>query len=373
MSKRFTTEEFIEKARKIHGDKYDYSKVVYENCTKKVEIICKEHGSFWQIPINHLKGCGCPHCGGKFKKDTALFIECARKIHNEKYDYRKVEYVNNKTKVCIICPEHGEFWQAPSNHLSGQECPICKGKIKINTENFIKRAIEVHGNKYRYDKVEYKDMNTKVCIICPEHGEFWQTPSNHLQGKGCSACGLKTIVKKQTKNTEYFIEMSKLIHGCRYDYTRVEYICATKKVCIICPEHGEFWQSPNNHLNGQGCPKCKTSFGENKIEDFLTLMGIEHIRQYRINIDPQMFSRNNIKVDFYLPKLNVIIEFNGVQHYEKIPFFHRDDDAFARQVDRDKRLRQYCKQHKINLIEIKYDQIDNIDKILNKKLKIKNK
>nr|DAY73207.1 MAG TPA: restriction enzyme [Caudoviricetes sp.] len=369
MSKRLTTEEFIARAKEVHGDRYDYTKVVYEKCTTKVEIICKEHGSFWQTPINHLRGSGCPHCGGKIKKDTTSFIECARKIHNGKYDYSKVDYKDNKTKVCIICPIHGEFWQAPSNHLSGQECPACKGKIKITTEIFIARAVKVHGDKYIYDKVKYKDMNTKVCILCPIHGEFWQTPDNHLQGKGCPICGFKSMAEKQTKNTEYFIEMSKLIHGCKYDYTRVEYISAKKKVCIVCPEHDEFWQSPNNHLNGQGCPKCKTSLGENKIEYFLTLKGIEYIRQYSINIDPQMFSRNNIKADFYLPRLNVIIEFNGVQHYKKIPFFHRTEDDFAIQVDRDKRLRQYCKEHKIKLIEIKYDQIDEIDKILNRKLK----
>ena len=135
-------EEFIEKARKVHGDKYDYSKVVYKNAITKVCIICPEHGEFWQEAYSHTKGCKCQACAGSKKLTTEEFIEKARKVHGDKYDYSKVEYKNNRTPICIICPEHGEFWQLPINHLKGCGCKHCKGKRitekkLLTTEEFI--------------------------------------------------------------------------------------------------------------------------------------------------------------------------------------------------------------------------------------------
>lgn len=131
----------------------------------------------------------------------------------------------------------------------------------------------------------------------------------------------------------------------------------------------EFFQLPKHHLSGHGCPKCNASLGELKIEEYLKRKKIEYQSQYNIQFDNKFFSVNSPLIDFYLPKYNTFIEFNGIQHYKCHSFFHRDDDAFARQMDRDKRVRQYCKQHKIKLIEIKYDQIDKIYKILDKKIK----
>lgn len=121
---------------------------------------------------------------------TEQFIKKAQQIHNNKYDYSKVEYVNNRTKVCIICPEHGEFWQTPNSHLNGNGCSSCKGLKKLTTKEFIERAKQVHGNKYDYSKTIYVNKRTKVCIICPIHGEFYQTPHNHVyQKQGCPECG----------------------------------------------------------------------------------------------------------------------------------------------------------------------------------------
>ena len=124
------------------------------------------------------------------KKTTEQFIEEATLIHGNKYDYSKVKYENNKKPVCIVCPEHGEFWQAPQNHLSQKQgCPLCNHRsYKYTTEEFIQRAREVHGDKYGYSKVVYERKNKKVCIICPEHGEFWQSPEKHLSGQGCPKC-----------------------------------------------------------------------------------------------------------------------------------------------------------------------------------------
>ena len=216
MSIKKTSAEFIEEAKKIHGDKYDYSKVDYVNNSTKVCIICPIHGEFWQSPYHHLNGIGCPKCAAKQRGEKRAlsmisFIEQAKRVHGDKYDYSKVEYVNSRTKICIICLEHGEFWQIPNSHLEGRGCPSCGNAKKLTIEEFIQKARVIHGDKYDYSKVEYVNSNTKVCIICPEHGEFWQRPSSHLTGRGCAVCNGVSSVK--------FIKQYKLSLLSEYDLT----------------------------------------------------------------------------------------------------------------------------------------------------------
>jgi len=262
-----STSEFIERSLKIHGDKFDYSKVEYLNSNTKVCIICPEHGEFYQLPNNHLSGKECLKCsykkrGEKNAQGKELFIEKSIKTHEDKYDYSKVEYVNSKTKVCIICnktdeitgEKHNEFWQTPYSHLSGSTCPKCTGHF-MNQEIFVKKANVIHKNKYDYSKVEYKASIEKVCIICPEHGEFFQTPDSHLHGQRCSKCS-----NVYRYNTKEWIEQSKKVHGDRYDYSKVVYVNNSTKICIVCKEHGEFWQTPANHIKGKNCPKCTGHF-----------------------------------------------------------------------------------------------------------------
>ena len=196
----------------------------------------------------------------KYTKEE--FLERAKKIHGNRYDYSKVNYVNLSTKIIIICHIHGEFLISPQKHLIGQGCRKC-GYIKniqsqsSTTKEFVKKAKKIHGNKYDYSKVEYVNNSTKVCIICPIHGEFWQTPNSHLNGRGCKKCGIIKRTYEQRSNTNEFIEKSKLIHGNRYDYSKVEYISNRIPVIITCPEHGDFKQVPYHHIGGEGCPKCK--------------------------------------------------------------------------------------------------------------------
>ena len=189
MPKKLTTKEFIEKATNIHGNKYDYSKVEYINNRTNIIIICPKHGEFLQTPNTHLDGCGCGKCSGNKKNNTNEFIIQAKKVHGNRYNYSKTEYINNKTPVCIICPVHGEFWQKPNDHLNGHGCNKCGGTKKLTTEEFIKKSKEIHGDKYDYSKVEYKGSKEKVCLICPKHGEFWISPNSHIsQKQGCKYC-----------------------------------------------------------------------------------------------------------------------------------------------------------------------------------------
>lgn len=185
-----------------------------------------------------------------------VFIERAIKAHGDKYDYSKVEYVGITNKVRIICPLHGEFMQSPDSHTRGHGCPKCAGMEKGSTEEFIKKARLVHGNRYNYFKVVYSNNKTKVCIICPEHSEFWQTPDSHLRGSGCPQCGLHSSHTAQRKNKKTFINQAKKIHGDKYDYSEVIYENDRTNVDIVCREHGVFRQSPAHHLSGRGCPIC---------------------------------------------------------------------------------------------------------------------
>ena len=353
------TENFIDKAKKIHGDKYDYSKVNYVNSKTKVCIICPKHGEFWQEPRHHLSKHGCPMCGKENsdrKQSLTLneFIEKSNQIHNGKYRYDKVNYVNAETKVCIICPKHGEFWQDPHSHLRGQGCPKCGrerniNSIKITNEAFIEKATQIHGGKYDYSKCIYKDSNTKVKIICPIHGEFWQIASSHLNGHGCVKCA--NIGKLNTISD--FIKLSNNKHHGKYDYSRVNYINNATKVCIICPKHGEFWQRPDNHIKGQGCPKCGQIMP--KAEDEI----INILKDFC----PQRHNRTLLEgkeIDIYLHNLKLGIEYNGLR-------WHSEEFGKDHRYHLDK-LNE-CNEQGIRLIQIFEDEWLNHREICESKLK----
>ncbi len=192
--KRKTTEEFIAAARKVHGDRYQYIQTDYVHSSKKVIITCPVHGDFEQEAGSHIKGRGCPECVyDKKRMDTQSFIRAAIRVHGELYNYHQVVYHSSKKKVIITCPVHGDFEQIPNNHLNGKGCPGCRsGKIgdkkRSNKESFIRSAVQVHGQKYIYDKVIYKSAFKKVIITCPVHGDFEQIPNSHLCGRGCTKC-----------------------------------------------------------------------------------------------------------------------------------------------------------------------------------------
>lgn len=187
-TKKKNTQTFIKECIEKRGFKYDYSLVSYINNKKKVKIICKYHGVFEQTPNNHLsKLQDCPLCSEKHfdLKTTEQVISDFKLKHGDKYDYSKIEYKGNKVKVEIICKKHGSFYQTPNNHMKGQNCKEC---TKISTEEFIKRSINIHKNKYNYDSVNYVNMNKKVKILCKKHGFFNQVPHSHLYGIGCPDC-----------------------------------------------------------------------------------------------------------------------------------------------------------------------------------------
>ena len=364
--KRLTTEEFIEKARKVHGDKYEYDEVEYKNSDTKVKIFCNKHQMyFYQTPSNHLRGRGCPECKKQllreiYTSNTQEFIEKAMKIHGDKYGYEDVNYTGSKNKVKIFCNNcQIYFWQLPTNHLSGEGCPKCKTNIlrKIfssNTQNFIAKARKVHGNKYDYGEVEYKNNVTKVKLFCNSCQKyFWQTPNVHLTGHGCPECMKISFQKAYSSNTQNFIAKARKVHGNKYDYGEVEYknnFTKVKLFCNSCQKY--FWQTPNSHLNEHGCPHCNNSKLETITSDFLLSHNIPFHQEY----NTKNFDKNyrNLRLDFYIPKLKVGIECQGEQHFRPVDFtskmpLEQVQKQFEQIQLRDRLKKQYCEENGIKL------------------------
>jgi len=189
MPRKLNTEEFIKKARKTHGPIYNYDQTVYLGYHKNIIVNCETHGDFSVRADHHIEGQGCPVCLQEYRKLTLEnFIERANFIHNNKYSYENSEYVNFHTKIKILCPVHEVFEQTPASHLQGHGCPTCGNTKKLTHDDFVRKANESHFDKYDYSEVNYINYETKVKIICPVHGEFWQTPSNHIFSHGCPKC-----------------------------------------------------------------------------------------------------------------------------------------------------------------------------------------
>ena len=357
-----TTEEFIAKARQVYGDQYDYSKVDYKGNKDKVCIICPKHGEWWVTPNNFLRGSRCPGCYGTPKHTAEEFIAMARVVHGSKYDYSKVKYDGLKSEVTIVCPIHGAFTQKASVHLNGSGCPVCSNNARITKEEFIKRSIETHSIKYDYSKVDFGNSTEKVCILCPQHGEFWQTVQYHMRGGDCPKC-----VGGVRLTRESFIEKAKDVHGDRYDYSKVDYINYSTRVCIVCPEHGEFWQTPNSHLFGCGCPVCPQSNLEGEMRQFLIRNGIRFEQEKGFD---WLKYRNKMFLDFYLPDYNVGIECQGKQHFEPISMFG-GEEFYNKTIKRDRKKYDLCAEHGINVlyfsnadIDYPYDVIENYGQLL---------
>ena len=414
MPKIKTTESFIEVAQKVHGDKYDYSRVVYRSSHEKVDIVCRDHGVFPMLPYNHLKGQGCPRCS--FTRTTEDFIRNARKIFGNKYDYSKAVFKSSHDFITIICPEHGEFQIRAGNHIQGHGCAKCSRNKHYTTESFIEVAKKVHGDFYDYSETVYKNAQEKVKIICPKHGPFEQRPSNHLKGIRCPHCGAEIGGQKITSNTEEFIKKATAIHGDKYDFSKVVYTIATEKVLVRCKEHGEFRmtpqnilaghgcpvcagniqldtaefirrsneihdgiydysktvyvnnhekvciichqknkygrehglfrQSPASHMKGSGCPKCKSSHLEKQVRSFLGHNGIQFVEQQTFD---WLTDVSHMFLDFFIPDYGVAVECQGTQHF--IPYdVWGGDDALREIQRRDELKKRLCKEHGIEII-----------------------
>ena len=363
MGKKLTREKFIEKAKKVHGDKFDYSLVEYKTDKIKVKIICLIHGIFEQSPNVHYNH-GCPDCANDSRKDTTEnFIKKSKEIHGDKFDYSLVDYKNIRIKIKLICPTHGIFEQSPESNLKGNGCMKCSGNEKLTTKLFIEKSKKIHGDKFDYSLINYIDAITKVKIICPIHGIFEQRANSHY-AHGCNKCECEIRGKKRRLKQDDLIKDFIKMHVDRFDYSKVNYINKRTKIEVICKKHGSFFQRPLDHRNGNGCSKCYMSKGEIEIGRILKNNNIKHKCQKKF-VD--CVDKHQLPFDFYLKKYNLCVEYDGEQHFKPVEIFG-GIEGFEIRKKHDNIKDKYCEDNHIELLRIRFDE--NINEKLKETLNI---
>lgn len=378
--KMMTNEEYKKLVIEKHGNEYDLSPVQYQGMRKYVTAICPKHGEFKINAYCFVHSGGCGKCGieerialraekkSKFKNweklTTERFIEKAKKVHGDKYDYSKtdLEHRDEKKRVLIICPEHGEFWQSPFSHLKGCECSKCGRKKLVKsrtmtTEQFIEKAKAVHGDKYDYSATVYKGCYERVEIGCPIHGKFWQTAYVHLNGHGCNECSNDGSSKLLSSNTEEFIDKAKKVHKHENnDYSLVDYKGAKVPVTIICEKGHVYSQMPNRHLIGHGCPYCVKTISNQELEimDFIKSLGFE------VRTSDRKILTHSKELDLIIPSKNLAIEFDGV-------YWHTEDKKPDKRFHLKKTIE--CNEKGLRLIHIFEDEWINHEDIVKSRLK----
>jgi len=363
-----TLETFVKKAIIKHNNKYDYSNVVYVNSKTKITVICKKHGEFKITPSNHLFGTGCKQCNIEInRKDIVNFIKESHLIHGLKYNYDYVEYKSNKVKIKIICIKHGEFLQTPKNHLSGHGCPNCACEIRnANTVLTINKFIEKANIKHN----NFYKYNKTVYIN--NRSKIIVNCPHHgdfivIPYQHLSGVGCKICNNCERYTTDTYIKKANLIHKNKYDYSLTDYINSQKKINIICKNHGVFKQKASNHLRGVGCPACNESKGERIIRNYFIDNKIDFIAQKKFNNCFNKETKCKFKFDFFIPDINFCIEFDGIHHFKPIEAFGGIEN-----LNRIKKFdiikNNYCKENNIGLLRIKYNQniIKKLDKLFNK-------
>lgn len=348
---KLTTEAFIRKAKKKHGEFYDYSRAVYDGAHTLLEIVCPLHGSFMQRAGDHANvGKGCKQCGAVRATptpfSTADFVRQSAETHADFYSYEKSVYSTYKLPLTITCPTHGDFSQRAGQHMRGNGCPLCRrgrksSKFKGQTrqqrfESWLERADKLHSGFYSYARVVFVNTKTPVTIVCPAHGEFSQTPGNHVDGPcGCPQCASKSKSDLRTKSHAGWIAGFLDAHGeSAYDYTVCEDIAAaTQRVSIGCHSHGVFRQQAYVHQQGLGCPKCsgKESTPEVEMREWLaaTLPPGEELQMNTRSVIPPF------ELDVYLPGLKVALEFNGTYWHcdeRKARLYHQKKSLACRSL-----------------------------------------
>lgn len=293
---KLTTQEFIEKSQKIHGNKYDYSKSIYINAKSLILIICPIHGEFKQHAMSHMKGCGCQACSKVHVYSTDEFISKCREIHNNKYDYYLVKYSGILSKIDIICPIHGLFKQEAKAHKDGQGCPKCANK-NVTLDEFINKAKNIHGDKYDYTLVKYENSVKKINIICYKHGVFKQTPNSHIFGIGCPHCSESKGEKEIAKILDKYLlnyERQKTFNECinkrklPFDFYLPKFnLCIEyddeqhfKPIKFFGGEDGLKYRQNNDAIKDEYCNKNNINLLRIKYNDNIQKILEAHIESY---------------------------------------------------------------------------------------------
>jgi very-short-patch-repair endonuclease len=345
--------KFLEKSRSIHGYKYNYPSLS-DKILSSDEIEVEYNGVIYKQKVSkHINMKRCPEKNIP-RKTTEQFISECVDVWGSKYDYTLVEYRGALKKIKIIY-EGVIFEQCASSHLRG-----LSPEKNLSQDNFIRKSKKIHGDRYDYTHVKFISGNDPVLI--GYSGIFYiQKAYDHL--KGGRPENIPLSIRKTTKK---FICESQLIHDFKYNYNKTKYIKNDVKVIITCLSHGDFLQSPRSHiLQRNGCPSCNEPRGEKEIDKFLKKNNITYDRQHKFNDCKNI---RELPFDFYIPSMRCLIEFDGEQHFRPVKFFG-GQEAYESLKINDKIKSDYCEENYINLIRIRYDQIDHIHEILWNNLK----
>lgn len=362
---KYNTEIIIEKFKKLHKIQYDYSLVDYKGMEKKVKIICPIcHKIFEQTPVKHFhQNCPCQRAVNKFTKEK--FVKKAKKVHGDKYDYSEVVYINQNEKVKIYCKKCNKyFYQMASSHLRGTGCPTCSHKARgkksvLSNATCLTKLENKFPNMFIYEMPE-DHTNHKCKITCKKCGKtFERYYSTHLRSNGCPFCNDVKIT------WEEFLTRARKIHGKNYEYDKENFENRKgDKIRIYCKRCKRwFIQNFHSHLNDKGCPKCCESKGERAISLFLEEHNIKYEAQKRFN---DCKDKKPLPFDFYLPDYNICIEYQGQQHYMPIERFggfneyinRLRKDNIKRNYCNSKKIILICISYLIK------DPIDYLEKIL---------
>ena len=288
------------------------------------------------------------------KLTTEQFIERSKHVHGCKFTYDRTIYTNSSSPVIITCIVHGDITVNPNNHINNKSgCIHCSGLAKKTTHDFIHELQKQHGDAFTYDRTNYINDSTPVVITCKHHGDFSPIPSNILRGSGCPRCAVASSADRLRKPIDQFIAEATNVHAGKYDYSLVEYVNSVTKIKIICPTHGLFTQTPTAHISQRcGCPMCSSSKGELAIEQWLIKQNIVYIKQHTF---PDCRDKGVLRFDFFLPEHNVLIEYNGIQHYRNVPLIKYSNDTFESIQRRDAIKVKYAKDKGLCLITVPYN------------------
>ena len=381
MVRKYTLEIFLERAHQVHGDKYDYSQIKEEDIKgayAKVLPLCRTCDYQWPVTIHsHINGkSGCPSCSGNVPWVLTYFLERARQVHGDKYDYSNIKEEDIKgayTKVLPICRTCDYQWPVTiHSHINGKYgCPNCAGKAPWTLTRFLERGNEIHGNKYDYSQIKEKDINgyeSKIPITCRTCIYRWfSTINNHISGKyGCPNCAGNapwTLAR--------FLERSNEIHGNKYDYSNIKEEdingCESKVplTCRTCEY--QWYPSIGSHINQKtGCPSCRRSKGELAVADYLKKLSLPFTAEYTIESLPKK------RYDFFTTFNNkkYLIEFDGQQHFEFVPFFHSSEREFIDRQETDITKTQKALDEDYKVIRIAYTRVDDVNNILDEAFRL---
>lgn len=350
-----------------HDNKYKYPKFIYASLYEKITIMCPDHGEFSQQIMAHRQGGKCKLCAnlnrsknmkvGSIDRRTEKFkIEVESKF-GDKFDLSKVKYSTTNDLITIGCPNHGEVNVAAGQFKRSKfGCPYCGGTKKLTQEMFLNLIPESHKAEYDLSNTIYKTRQDYITVGCRAHGNFSIRADNFIIGQGCPKCRYIKSAKAIRGNIEDILESFKITHNNKYTYEEIEPFKSRikTKIKIICPDHGPFIQPIDRHYTGHGCPTCKSSKGELAIIKILEEFNIDYINEYSFKDLKKEGSSKPLRFDFYLPKYNVCIEYDGRHHFEEIETREKLEET----LHRDNLKTNYCTNRNIGLLRLNY-MMDN--------------